>query len=444
MPENTKNTRILNATRLFGLSFAGLIAVVGVTNLAPDLFTSSSRRAVVTAPVNLVTTPIDGRLVESQLLQPGAEFRRGDVVAIIENGSVDRTALIGLQSQVLALEERLNSASVSVRETQALISRLDADMSRMKSELVVQLRAGEGEARAKMGKASATLAERKGVLARFERLLKLGIVNEQYIEPLRQQLKGAEGDLAGAQIQLKRQEAARGAGEEGVYVIETSNIMAGLQQERRSAGAKLDQLSSEKTGIEARLGELRPLVALETKRIGALARSEVIADGDGQVLEIERWPGQHVSAGGTLLKTTDCDKAFVAAVFPDSRVANLPAGTLAKIDFLDAGTTYSGRITRIVSRATERDTERYWVSLPSAERNEVYVLMSLDNPREALPTSIDGSKCRFGDWVRVSLENPWAKTLSSTISGAEMAMSQGLAWISKQIAAFSTALAGSP
>ncbi len=64
----------------------------------PPILSDTSTRAVVNAPVVLVTAPIDGEL-DKLLAEPGDPVAHGEVMARMRNDRLDRSTLIGLENQ---------------------------------------------------------------------------------------------------------------------------------------------------------------------------------------------------------------------------------------------------------------------------------------------------------------------------------------------------------
>src|SRR6187397_3143973 len=84
--------------RVSGVGIAGILATLMITAVAPPILADQSDRAVVNAPVTLITASIAGE-IDSLSVQPGSEATVGQKLAEISNARVDRTSLISLEEK---------------------------------------------------------------------------------------------------------------------------------------------------------------------------------------------------------------------------------------------------------------------------------------------------------------------------------------------------------
>jgi multidrug efflux pump subunit AcrA (membrane-fusion protein) len=84
--------------RISSITVVGAISTLMVTAVMPPIIADQSDRAIVNAPVTLVTAPIEGDIesIEQRLGQP---VEPQDVIARISNPRVDRSALIQLEER---------------------------------------------------------------------------------------------------------------------------------------------------------------------------------------------------------------------------------------------------------------------------------------------------------------------------------------------------------
>ena len=69
--------------RLVGLGVLGFIVWLLLSTLLMPLVSASATRAILNAPVILLTTPIDG-VVSSLAVKPGVTFSQGQKIAVVE------------------------------------------------------------------------------------------------------------------------------------------------------------------------------------------------------------------------------------------------------------------------------------------------------------------------------------------------------------------------
>src|SRR5690606_4888831 len=69
---------------------------------------------------------------------------------------------------------------------------------------------------------------------------------------------------------------------------------------------------------------------------------------------------------------------------------------------------------------------------PAAERNEVYVLVAPDDVSALTASAKDEAgtaNCRVGDWVRVSFDSAWSRTVRDAVEKAKSTSQHVIAWL---------------
>ena len=92
--------------RVSSLVVATIVSALLVTAVVPPIVANQSDRAIVNAPVKLLTAPIKGDIV-SLSATPGREVNAGDVLAQISNARLDRTTLIMLEQKMSDARQKL-------------------------------------------------------------------------------------------------------------------------------------------------------------------------------------------------------------------------------------------------------------------------------------------------------------------------------------------------
>src|SRR3979409_926255 len=82
--------------RASSLVVASILSVLMLTTVVPPIVADQSDRAVVNAPVTLLTAPIDGE-IDALPVSPGRAVEAGDLFARISNVRLDRGTLILLE-----------------------------------------------------------------------------------------------------------------------------------------------------------------------------------------------------------------------------------------------------------------------------------------------------------------------------------------------------------
>ena len=97
------------------------------------IIADSSERALLDAPIRLVTSPIKG-VVEELSLKPGDEIRAGDVLGIVRNNDVDKSKLIELELKVSDLTYAIATQTLAITEGEESQGKLEAAIDRTASE----------------------------------------------------------------------------------------------------------------------------------------------------------------------------------------------------------------------------------------------------------------------------------------------------------------------
>src|SRR5437763_16661839 len=93
--------------RMSAIGVAGLLSALMITAVAPPLVADQSDRAVVNAPVTLLTAPISGE-IDTLSAAPGSDVRSGETLAQISNPRLDRATLISLEERFAHVREKLD------------------------------------------------------------------------------------------------------------------------------------------------------------------------------------------------------------------------------------------------------------------------------------------------------------------------------------------------
>jgi multidrug resistance efflux pump len=406
---NRRDWLILQTSRVFGHVFA--LTLFGVVALAmiPNQFFIVSTRAVVNAPVQIIPSPIYGRVSEIDL-QVGQVVDRGEVRASMSNPNQDQTSLTGLRLEKLDLTERLkNRLSDLARrkdQLQALIDQIDT----VKAGIVSEQEAVVENAEATVKSFQAKVAEQDALLLQKESLAKKGIISKQSLDPLRQKRDAASFELDAAALDLKRQRIVHALVQQGTYTggsIGTSLMT--LEQQRKGLTGSIGEDEAAIGQMQDRSKELDSLIALEEKRVGGAESAQVIIQQRGQIVSVHASQGDFLSQGQPLARSLDCMQSFVAAVYAGRDVADLAIGTPAMVNLVSLGQKRSAHVWKIVRYFSSGVENRYFANLPTADGHEVYVFLKFD---EGLPASGDQSSddrffgCHAGEDVVVSIGEP--------------------------------------
>src|ERR1700712_2764005 len=84
--------------RASSLVVASILSLLMITTVVPPIVADQSDRAVVNAPITLLTAPIDGE-IDSMSGSAGRSVRAGESLARITNVRLDRGTLISIEQK---------------------------------------------------------------------------------------------------------------------------------------------------------------------------------------------------------------------------------------------------------------------------------------------------------------------------------------------------------
>ncbi|MBB3540367.1 MULTISPECIES: HlyD family efflux transporter periplasmic adaptor subunit [unclassified Rhizobium] len=403
-----RDHRILLISRILGYSFAFMLVFIIAMAMIPNQFFIVSTRAVVNAPVQMIASPIYGR-VDKIALQVGQVVNLGDVMATVSNPNQDQTSLTGLRLEKLDLAEKLNNTTSVVAERNEQLEKVKAQIASVKDGVLSELSAVIDNAKSNVQTYEARLSEQDALLQRQLVLLKRGLVSDASIEPQRQKRNAAQYELDAARGELRRNEIVQSLVSRDIYTGGTvaANLLT-LEMQRSKLSGDIAEDTIEINQMAERKQQVENLIGREEGRLGKTGAAEVVAERHGQIVSVDASFGDFVMQGQPVAKSLDCNDAFAAAVYRSRDVTSLEIGMPAMVNFRSLGVKRSAHIYKIVRYFNSGPENRYFAKFPEAEGHEVYVLVKMDEPAADEATTAQRSNdkffgCHVGEDVIVSL-----------------------------------------
>src|ERR1700737_4402111 len=148
--------------RASSLVVASVLSLLMITTVVPPIVADQSDRAVVNAPVTLLTAPIDGE-VDSLAASPGRSVEAGASLAQISNVRLDRGTLISLEEKAADAREKLASTQANKESDRAYLKSLDSEIAAQIEQLKAQFQSRIGELRARVAQSQPMSAETKAL-----------------------------------------------------------------------------------------------------------------------------------------------------------------------------------------------------------------------------------------------------------------------------------------
>ena len=181
--DQSRHPVILRASA-FGV--AGILSALMLTAVVPPIVADQSDRAVVDAPVMLLTSPISGQ-VESLTATSGGEVRSSDRLAQITNPRLDRTTLISLQEKAGDARQKLDATRAKHQSDVAYVASLDQEIASQADQLKAQLQSQIEELRARVAQSAAMSSEKKAIVERQNRMVARDAASAEMLKPTEQQ-----------------------------------------------------------------------------------------------------------------------------------------------------------------------------------------------------------------------------------------------------------------
>ena len=401
--------------RVSSLVVAGILSVLMVTAVLPPIVADQSDRAVVNAPVTLLTAPIDGQ-IESMLTVSGHPIEAGDALARISNVRLDRGTLISLSEKVVDAREKLEATQAKKNSDRTYVASLDAEMAAQTAQLKTQFLSQIVELRARVAESESLSGEKKALVDRQSNMVARAAASEDMLRPTTQQYAATlhKADAERAKLNQKIQQL--GALEKGVYVGDDLIALGALAQKRRDIDFDAKRMEIEEKELSTVLQEKQRLIDTEQKRLGSLTEAEVRAPTKGKLLNVVAAPGRHVNAGDSVASLVDCERRFVVAIFSYRQGQSLEVGTKVRVG---GGAAFGpGIVTAVLPKTSDKTDEGFAVPFPQTERRELYAIISPESPaenasaQEATVHSAYSTPCKVGQWVTVTKDNGFVPSMS--------------------------------
>ncbi len=259
---------------------------------------------------------IPGRLREV-LIADGAEVRRGDTVAVIEDEEL-RSRRRELLRGIEELADRVDAAEFNLRYTASNVRHTVEEAEKALSIAKARLRQAE---------AKKENAERE--FRRYANLLKKGAVPPQRYDSVRLAYRLSEEDVNAAEKEVEKAEIMLKKAEAG------DDLLAAKEKELLAMKKSLERLRESLKQVEINLGYTR-----------------VVAPLDGVVLRRVAEPGEVLPGGGVVGVMINPESIHVKTFVPEAYIGRLRLEMEAEV-FTDAypGQPLTGYICHISDRA---------------------------------------------------------------------------------------------
>jgi multidrug resistance efflux pump len=393
--------------RVSSLVVAGVLSLLIITTVVPPIVADQSDRAVVNAPITLVTAPIDGE-IESLSTGPGRAVGAGESLARISNTRLDRGTLISIEQKIADAREKLEATRAKKNSDREYVKALDSEIASQAEQFKVQFQSQIVELRARVAESESLSGEKRALVERQSDMVTRNAASMYMLKPTKEQYSATLHKADAERAKLNQKSSQLAALEKGIYVGDDLVTIGNLVQKRRDIDLDAKRMEIEEKELSAVLPEQQLVVNSEKKRLDALAAAEVQVSSGGKILSVGAAPGRHVNAGDTVASLVDCDKRFVVAIFSYRQGQSMKVGTQVRVDGASFG---SGIVTAVLPKTSDKLDERFAVPFPQTERRELYAIVAPDSrsdgaaQAESVGPHEQSTPCSVGQWVTVTKDN---------------------------------------
>lgn len=398
--------------RVLSVGLASVLAILIGTSVLPPLVADQSDRAVVNAPVTLLTAPIAGD-IGAIPVAAGDSVERGSLVAQITNDRLDRTTAIQLAGRVSELRERALAAENKRISNEAYLAALDRAIQDQSAQMTQVLRAQVEEFKAKIASANASGEEKRVLMERQVGMVARDVASPDMVKSTTQAFNAATQEKKAAEAKLNQKAIQLDGLARGIFLGDELRSLADLSQKQLSITYDTQRLAIEEKELKAAMVDQQALLTRENQRLDRLTTSEIKASAKGVVYNVNSTTGRHVGAGDSLASVVDCERSFVVAIFSYRQGQNLQVGSAVTISGGSVGPR-QGIVTEVLPKTSDTVDATYAVPFPQTERRELYVLVKPE-PLPASATTSDSpveAACGVGRWVTVTRESGWVPSTS--------------------------------
>ena len=417
--------------RVSSLAVASILSLLLINSVVPPIVADQSDRAVVNAPVTLLTSPIDGE-IEFLTMSPGRTVEAGDSLAQISNVRLDRGTLISLEEKAADAREKLAATQGKKDSDRAYLKTIDSEIANQTEQLKAQFQSQIGELRARVAQSESLSAEKKALVDRQSDMVARDAASAYMLKPTTHQYSAALHNADAENAKLNQKIAQLDALEKGIYVGDDLIAVGNLVQKRRDIDLDEKRMEIEEKELSAVLEDHQRLINKEQKRLDTLAEANVRVTTAGKILNVGAAPGRHVNAGDSVASLVDCDKRFVVAIFSYRQGQSMKVGTSVRVDGASFG---SGVVTAVLPKTSDKIDDRFAVPFPQTERRELYAIIAPDNRThgtldpEAAAQHEQSTSCNVGQWVTVTKDDGIVPSMSVTWRRLETLMTS---WSNKK------------
>lgn len=371
--------------RLAGYALLAFVLWLMIATLVEPLLSSQATRAVLQAPVGVVTSPISG-VVTRMAVRARDTVAPESLVATVRNPTVSQEILTTLTTQRLALQSQLSQLANQYKSDNQEMRSVGQQAQVHRQASLAQSWDAWEIAQRQRDVAHSMVAEQENKVRTNEALLKEGAISEQVMNAAEAQLSTARANAAVAEQAFAGQAQTVVSAGQGAFVgTGGSNLFQTLSSRREALRNSSDRARQDGSAVFKQLQQIAQLEEEERRRVDKLAAYEVKATQPGMVHTVLAPEGAYVTAGASLVRVTDCSRIGVVAVFPARLAKRLSIGSRLEVKVEEHAAALPARVEQLLPVASDALQSTYSVPFPYAEQGSIYAVARIEggDPQQA-------------------------------------------------------------
>jgi biotin carboxyl carrier protein len=365
--------------KLAGYALLAFVLWLMIATLIQPLLSAQATRAVLQAPVGLITSPING-VVSQMAVHTRDTVAPGSLVATVRNPTVSQEILTTLTTQRLALQSQLSQLGNQFKADSQEARSVGQEAQVHRQASLAQTWDAWQIAQRQRDVAHSVVAEQENKVRINEALLKEGAISEQVMNAAEAQLSTARANAAVAEQAFAGQAQTVVSAGQGAFVgTGGSNLFQTLSSRREALRNSIDRARQDGTAIVKQLKQITQLEDEERRRVEKLAAYQVTATQPGLVHTVLAPEGAYVTAGASLVRVTDCSRIGVVAVFPARLAKRLGIGSVLDVKIGEHTAAVPARVEQLLPEASEALQSTYSVPFPYAEQGSIYAVARVED-----------------------------------------------------------------
>lgn len=355
-----------------------ILILIGSVYL-PHLFFAYSTNSVVTGRLIILTSPIEGFVTQAPPPM-GTELRKGDVIAVIENPTVDLQSLTALETDQRSLDGRLQSLKRERESLTVLYQRLDETDKQYRTYLKSRVEKEIEKAKYHEQELSATLKQNKNQLKREKSLFSQHFTSKSKLDDATFSNERSINAVEQAQMEEERLLNDLNALRSGVFVTPDGRADVPYHQQRKDdITLRLATLDTQMEETTARLDTLNARVIAEQERINQLKKTSLISQKPTVVMRGIATQGSHIDAKTPVVELVDCSSVFVDMTIHERFAGKIRPGDKATISIIGTKKPIIGTVTAVRGGSMRPDAETSLAGVTLIRRQrDIEIMIAFD------------------------------------------------------------------